>query len=118
MEDKHHRKKRDAMKKNPALLHDPATTDDANDLTDLYMTRFEEREELLEKMHDLTKSMMQSKQKHSVKVQTESAVWNNTNTYRYVDVEDSKDNSSENFFTKTEEDVDATRESKVKILMK
>ena len=61
MEDKHHRKKREAMKKNPALLHDPTTVNDVNDLTEMFMTRFEEREELLGKMHDLTKSMMASK---------------------------------------------------------
>jgi len=61
MEDKHHRKKRDAMKKNPALLFDPSTVQDVNDLHSMFETRFEEREELLGKMHDLTKSMMASK---------------------------------------------------------
>ena len=54
------KKKRDALRKNPTYprILDPENIQDSNSITNLFMTRFEEREEQLEKMHELTKSMM------------------------------------------------------------
>lgn len=63
MNEKHQRQKRVALKQNPdsILLHDPENIPDSDAIHKLFLTRFDQREEYLTQVYELTKTMMSSK---------------------------------------------------------